>query len=109
VKGHLVKGGKKVEDMTISGKWDEAIFATYPDGRKRELWRANPLHPPTQKQCDPPPLAVCVRDTFAVEGHRPGPQLTRNSALSPSSHTSQATALEVRKECEAEPCGMCPS
>lgn len=48
MKGHLVKNGKKVEHMTVSGKWDEAVFAHFPDGTTKELWRALPPHAPMQ-------------------------------------------------------------
>ena len=40
--------GTKVENMTIAGKWDGALFATYPNGTRKELWRAKPPHPHTQ-------------------------------------------------------------
>ena len=46
VKGHLERQGKPVDGITVSGFWDREIYAGYPDGTRKLLWKANPPHLP---------------------------------------------------------------
>ncbi|CAL8466530.1 g6066 [Coccomyxa elongata] len=44
VTGHYEQNGKKVEGLSISGKWDVAISVEFPDASSRKLWTAPPTH-----------------------------------------------------------------
>ena len=42
VKGTFEKNGHALDHPTISGKWDETLTATMPDGSQKVLWQINP-------------------------------------------------------------------
>ena len=50
VKGHLVKGGNKVEDLKITGTWDDRINIVRQDGQEETLWTFKHSGPPTKNQ-----------------------------------------------------------
>ena len=45
VLGHLEKDKERLPSPTISGKWDEGLWAVKEDGSRVELWRVNPPPP----------------------------------------------------------------
>ena len=46
VNGHLERQGKRVDGIAISGSWDGRLVASYADGARKLLWKANPLYQP---------------------------------------------------------------
>ena len=46
VSGYLERKGKRVDGITVSGQWDSQLYAGYPDGSRKLLWKANPPYQP---------------------------------------------------------------
>ena len=42
--------GRRVEGVGLSGAWDDAAWAAYPDGSRKQLWKAGPP-PQTSSKC----------------------------------------------------------
>ena len=42
--------GCKVDGVGLWGAWDDAAWATYPDGSRKQLWKAPPA-PQTDSKC----------------------------------------------------------
>lgn len=45
----LERQGQKVEGVGMWGAWNDEIWAAFPDGTKKCLWRAGPLHVTSSK------------------------------------------------------------
>ena len=46
VNGHLERNGQPVDGITVSGAWDKQLWAGYPDGTRKLLWKASPPYQP---------------------------------------------------------------
>ena len=46
VNGHLWRNGQAVDGITVSGAWDRQLWAGYPDGTRKLLWKASPPYQP---------------------------------------------------------------
>ena len=44
--GHLERNGQPVDGITVSGAWDRQLWAGYPDGTRKLLWKASPPYQP---------------------------------------------------------------
>lgn len=44
--GHLERNGQPVDGITVSGAWDKQLWAGYPDGTRKLLWKASPPYQP---------------------------------------------------------------
>lgn len=42
---HLERGGKRVEGISLQGKWDQALYVVSGDGKRQLLWAATPPLP----------------------------------------------------------------
>ena len=47
---HLERGGKRVEGISLQGKWDTELWVVSGDGKRQLLWKATPPLPGQFKQ-----------------------------------------------------------